>query len=210
MHLESELGCWFSQRTRTELRLLLRRYCEGGGFRKAEKGALSRGGYGSYKAVANEFQAELMVPSWHRLLALQKCCRTEVSVFVVFQLCYIIVKFISPKLLTKLKMKVIYGIFQCMFELMPAFCLLCATKRLHKDLAFKLFATQEGCPWRCKLIWIEQIIHTGDGSKTTTSVYSETERVHTWNQQDGIRKTWECRRKTSWQTEVKQWKTKFF
>jgi len=63
MHLELELGCWFYQRTRTELRLLLRRYCEGGGFFKAEKGALSRGGYGSYKAVANEFQAELMVPS---------------------------------------------------------------------------------------------------------------------------------------------------
>ncbi len=32
-------------------------------FSKAEKGALSRGGYGSYKAVANEFQVELMVPS---------------------------------------------------------------------------------------------------------------------------------------------------
>ncbi len=110
MHLESELGCWFSQTTRTELLFLLRRYCEGGGSFKPEKGALSRGGYGSYKAVANEFQAKLMVPSSHRLLTLQKCYRTKVSVFVVFQLCYIIVKFISPKLLSELKMKVLYGI----------------------------------------------------------------------------------------------------
>ncbi len=43
-------------------------------------------------------------------------------------------------------------------------------------------------------------------SITMTSVYSETERVYTGNQQDGIRKTWECRQKTSWQTKVKQWK----
>jgi hypothetical protein len=48
----------------------------------------------------------------------------------------------SPKLLSELKMKVMYGIIQCLLELMPAFCLLWAAKKLHEDLAFKLFATQ--------------------------------------------------------------------
>jgi hypothetical protein len=79
---------------------------------------------------------------WHWLLTLQKCCRTEVSVFIVFQLCYIILKFMSPKLLSELKMKVMYGIIQCLLELMPAFCLLWEAKKLHEDVAFKPFATQ--------------------------------------------------------------------